>query len=164
MAGIARGELALHVLGEPGGETMAHVREDFLRELEGRLAHLSTWLAGRRRAGEQVPDRLHARVQSVMGDIAGVRHAAANDVHHVVARARATLEDIDRDYEAPPSHVALRREEFQALRWHLRLVARLLPHVSNLDDPGWAAAHEEYERSWGEVRHALDPEGSAAAP
>lgn len=145
-------------------DEMAPVREDFLRELEDRLARVSTWLAGRRRTGGQIPERFHARLQSVLRDITGVRHAAANDVHDVVARARATLEDIDRDYEVPPGHVALRPEELRALSRHLRHVAHLLPHVSNLDDPDWPAAHEEYERSWGEVQRALAPEGGAAAP
>lgn len=143
---------------------MARVRDDWLRELEDRLGRVSTWLAGRRRAGEQVPDRLHARLQSVLRDISGARHAAAHDVHRAVTRARATLEDLDQDYDVPPGHVALRREELQALRSHLRLVAHLLPHVSNLDDPGWPAAHEDYERSWGEVQRVLDPEGGAARP
>ena len=143
---------------------MARVREGLLRELQERLTRVSTWLAGKWRAGEQVPERFHVRIESVLRDISGVRHAAADDVGNVLARARATLEDIDRDYEAPPGRVALRREELQVLRRHLQLTARLLPHLSNLDDPGWPTAHEEYERSWDEMRRAFEPGGDAAVP
>jgi uncharacterized protein YicC (UPF0701 family) len=143
---------------------MARVRDELLRELQERLTRVSTWLAARRRTGEQVSERFQTRIESVLREIAGVRHAEAHGVHHVVGRARATLEDMDRDYEAPHTRVALRREELQALRRHLRLTANLLPHVSNLDDPGWPIAHEEYERSWDEVRRAFESDGAATAP
>ncbi len=69
---------------------------------------------------------------------------------------------MERDDEVPPPHGALRREEIQALRRHLRLTARLLPHISNLDDPGWGPAREEYERSWEEVGRAF--EGGSDTP
>jgi hypothetical protein len=46
------------------------------------------------------------------------------------------------------------------MRRHLRLTTTLLPHVSNLDDPGWGPAREEYERSWDEVHRAM--QGGAA--
>ncbi len=138
---------------------MDHEREDFLRRLEDRLSRLSGWLAGRRRAGEQTPGPLHSRVQALRREISRARRAAAQEAHDVVARAQATLEDMERDDEAPPPHGALRREEVQALKRHLRLTARLLPHISNLDDPGWGPAHEEYERSWDEIHRAFE-EGS----
>ena len=103
-------------------------------------------------------------MQAARESLAAYVHAAADDVRRAVARARATLEDMDRDYEAPPPHVALRRDELQALRRHLQLTANLLPHVSNLDGPGWPTAHEEYERSWDEMLRAFHSEGGAAAP
>ena len=85
-----------------------------------------------------------------------LRRATAEDAHDVVARAQASLEDMERDGEVPPPHGVLEREEVQALKRHLRLTARLLPHISNLDDPAWGPAHNEYERSWDELQRAFD--------
>jgi hypothetical protein len=66
---------------------------------------------------------------------------------------------MERDYDAPPPHGAIRREELRAMRRHLQVTATVLPHVSNLDDPWWGPAYEKYERSWDDLHRAF--EGSA---
>jgi hypothetical protein len=137
---------------------MDQQREHFLGRLEDRLSRLSGWLAGRRRAGEQAPGPLHSRVESRRREISRARRATGQEAHDVVARAQATVDDMERDDEAPPTHGPLRREELQALKRHLRLTVRLLPHISNLDDPRWGPAHEEYERSWDEIHRAFEGE------
>ena len=139
---------------------MDHDRQETLRELEERLSRVSGWLAGR---GEQATRWLRTRLESVQRDVSRARRAGAQDLRDAVASARATLDDMDRDYGAPPAHVALHPEELRALRHHLQLTAGLLPHLSNLDDPGWDRAREEYDRSWVEVRRAFEEEGGAAA-
>jgi hypothetical protein len=132
-------------------------RQGFLRQLEERLSRVSSWLAARRRAGEQAPERdLHARVELLRREISRARHAAAEAAQDALAKARASLEDMARDYGVPPPHAAPRREELEALKRHLERTATLLPHISNLDDPLWGPAHEEYERSWDEVERALE--------
>jgi hypothetical protein len=141
---------------------MPRDRQEILRRLEDRLSAVSSWLAARRNAGDQHLEHLHARVEAVRRDVSQARKATAHSVHHVLARARATVDDMERDYEAPPPHGALRGEEVQALRRHLRLTATVLPHVSNLDDPGWLPAHEEYERSWDELHRVFEGRPPAA--
>lgn len=129
------------------------------------MSRISSWLADRRRVGEQAPERdLHARVELLRRDISRARHAAAEAAHDALSSARASLDDMARDYEVPPARTALRREELVALRHHLQRTGRLLPFLSNLDDPGWSAAHEEYERSWDEVERTFEAEGGAASP
>ena len=59
-------------------------------------------------------------------------------------------------YTAERWPATIRREELDAMRRHLRVTATLLPHLSNLDDPGWGPAHEEYERSWDEIHRAME--------
>jgi hypothetical protein len=135
---------------------MDHERDDYLRRLEDRLTRLSGWLAGRRRAGEQTPGPLHARIELLRREISRARRATAQEAHDVAARAEATLDDMEHDGGAPLPHGPLRHEEVQALRRHLRLTDRLLPHISNLDDPEWRPAHEEYERSWDEMERTFD--------
>jgi hypothetical protein len=68
------------------------------------------------------------------------------------------------DYDVPPPHFALQPEEAVAFRRYLASVARLEPIISNLDDPRWDAAHEEYERAWSEMERAFQPEGPTASP
>jgi hypothetical protein len=139
-------------------------RQEFLRKLEDRLSRVSTWLDGERRIGEQAPEQLHARIEAIRRDIAHAREATDRAFHDAVGKASASLDDMDRDYDSPPLHPALRREEFQALRRQVQLTARLLPHLSNLDDPAWGRAHEEYERSWDEMERAFQESGGAARP
>jgi hypothetical protein len=144
---------------------MEHDRQGFLRQLEDRLSRLSSWLAARRRPGEQAPEHdLHARVELLRQDISRARHAAAAAAHDTMASARATLDDMARDYGTPPQRAAPSREELGLLRRHLQRTGALLPHISNLDDPGWGPAYEEYERSWDEVESAIEVQGGAATP
>jgi hypothetical protein len=133
---------------------MDHERDHLLGQVTDRLSRLSAWLAGRRRAGEQTP--LHSRIELLRQELSRARSATGREAHGVLARARASLDDMGRDYDAPPPHIALRREEVEALKRHLRLTARLLPHISNLDDPDWGPAHEEYERSWDELHRTFE--------
>ncbi len=141
---------------------MPRDRQEILRRLEGRLSTVSSWLAARRVSGVQHAEQLHARVESVRRDVSHARQGTTKSVHDALARARATVDDMEHDYEVPPPHGTVGREELQALRRHLQLTSTLLPHVSNLDDPGWGPAYEEYERSWDELQRAF--EGGAAAP
>lgn len=135
---------------------MPRDRQEILRRLEDRLSAVSSWLAARRNAGEQHLEQLHARVEAVRRDVSQARQATAHSVHDVLARARATVDDMERDYEAPPPHGALRGEEVQALRRHFRLTATVLPHVSSLDDPGWGPAYEAYVHSWDGLCRAFE--------
>lgn len=129
---------------------MRHDREEVLRHIEERLSRVSGWLAARRAADERRLERLRAVAESVRRD---VQKELARSEHDTSARVRAAIEGMERDGGPRPPPV-LRREELDALMHHLQLTATLLPHVSNLDDPDWRAAHEEYERSWDEVRRA----------
>ena len=131
-----------------GGLTMARHREELLWTLEDRLSTLSKWLAARRQAGERDVEQLRAHLDSLRGEL---RERAARSGHHAVARARATLDDMDRELEAPPGPATIGREELDATRRHVRLTAALLPHVYDVDDRAWRSAHEEYERSWDEI-------------
>ncbi len=127
---------------------MPRDRKELRWMLEDRLSTASRWLAARRDAGERELEELRAHLESVQREL---RKDAAQSVRDALARARATLDDMDREIDAPPGPAAIRREELEAMRRHLRVTATLLPHLSNLDDPGWGPAHEEYERSWDEI-------------
>src|SRR5512138_2469510 len=120
--------------------------------VEDRLATASRWLAARRDADEREIEQLRADLDSVWREF---REHAAKSIRHGLARARARLDDMDRELDAPPVPATIRREELDAMRRHLRLTATLLPHLSNLDDPGWGPAHEEYERSWDEILRVM---------
>ena len=120
--------------------------------VEDRLSTASRWLAARRDAGEREVEQLRADLDSVGREI---RKDAAHSVQDTLARARATLDDMDRELEAPRTHATIRRDELEAMRRHLRVTATLLPHLYNLDDPGWGPAQEEYERSWDEIRRVM---------
>ncbi len=135
--------------------------QELLWLIEDRLSTISRWLAARRVAGEQRLERLRAHVEARQRERWQETEQSAHDA---VARARAALEETEREDQVPPRHGPLRREELHALRRHLQVTATLLPRVSNLDDPAWKAAHEEYERSWEEVRRPLEAEDGAAAP
>jgi hypothetical protein len=114
-------------------------RHEILRAVGEQLSRVSSWLASRRRPGDE---------------------SAPEEVRHAIASGRAALDDMEHDYEAPPAHVAFRREELQALRRHLGLTARLLSHLSNVDDPDWEPARAEVDRSWDEMRRAFEtPDG-----
>ncbi|HEY6100699.1 MAG TPA: hypothetical protein VIW03_14775 [Anaeromyxobacter sp.] len=134
-------------------------REELLRRMEDGLSAVSSWLSARRAAGGERVERLHARLESVRQEI---RNEAVQSARDALARARVAIDEMDRDDDAPPPPRALRREELQSLRRHLELTARLLPRLSNLDDPSWRSAHAEYERSWGELTRAF--EGGASRP
>src|SRR5512138_1116665 len=121
--------------------------------VEDRLSAASRWLAARRHAHEAGLESARANLDRVRREL---REDAAQSVRDALARARATLDDMDRELDAPRTHATIRREELDAMRRHLRVTATLLPHLSNLDDPGWGPAHEEYERSWDEIRRAME--------
>ncbi len=127
---------------------MARDHEELLWNLEDRLSTVSRWLAARRIAGARRAEQLRAHLESARREL---RRNGAHSVHAALARARATLDDMDRELAAPPADATIHREELDAMRHHLRVTGTLLPHVYNLDDPGWLPAHEEYERSWDEV-------------
>ena len=120
--------------------------------VEDRLSTASRWLAARRVAGEGHLETLRAHLESVRHEL---RKDAAQSVRDALARAHATLEDMDREIDAPPRPARIRREELEAMRRHLRVTATLLPHLSNLDDPCWGPAHAEYERSWDEILRVM---------
>ncbi len=136
---------------------MPRDREELRWILEDRLSTVSRWLAARRDADEREVEQLRADLDSMQREL---REHTTRSVLDALARARATLDDMDRELDAPPVPATIRREELDAMRRHLRLTATLLPHVSNLDDPGWGPAREEYERSWDEVHRAM--QGGAA--
>lgn len=134
-------------------------RQALLGRVEDRLSTLSRWLAARRVAGEQRLERLHAHLESVRREMRNEMKQSAQDG---LARARATVDEMEREDEIPQLQGPLRREELHALRRHVQLTATLLPHMSSLDAPGWGAAHEEYERSWEEVHRAFEAQGGTA--
>jgi len=117
-------------------------RHEILRALGEQLSRVSGWLASRRRPGDE---------------------SAPEQLRDAIASAHAALDDMEHDYEAPPALIAFRREELGALRHHLRLTARLLSHLSNVDDPDWEPARAELDRSWDEMRRAFEAPGGAAA-
>lgn len=139
---------------------MPRDREELLRRIEDRLSTVSKWLAARRAADERRLEGLRALVEWVRREL---ESEIARSAHDALARVRAATDGMDGGDGMPPPPAALRREELESLRRHLQLTATLLPRLSNLDDPGWGPAHEEYERSWEGVRHAYE-EGRGARP
>jgi hypothetical protein len=140
-------------------------RESFLRRVEEGLSRMSGWLAARQRGSEQDGAREpHARVEALRREIALARHAVAETAREDLARVHASLDDMKRDYDVPPPHVALRREELEAFRRHLHTTARLLRERATADSPNWERANEEYERSWADLERAFESEGGAASP
>lgn len=137
-------------------------RHEFLRVLEDRVSRVQAWLAERRRAGEHDLERLRADLATFRQAVSQARSGAAQEAHDALAHARAALADMEGEYAVPPGSAALRREELDELMRHLQLTATLLPRLSNLDDPGWRPAHEEYERSWAQVRRAFEERRGAA--
>jgi hypothetical protein len=131
-------------------------RHEFLRFLERRVSCVQTWLAERRRVGEHDLDRFRACLAMLRQAISQARRGTAQEAQDALAQARAALEDMEREYEAPLGSIAPRREELRALRHHVWLTATLLPSLSNLDDPHWRRAHDMYERSWEEVHRAFE--------
>ncbi len=127
--------------------------------VEDRLSTASRWLAARRHAHEADLESARANLDRVRREL---REDAAQSVRDALARARATLDDMDRELDAPRTHATIRREELDAMRRHLRVTATLLPHLSNLDDPGWGPAHEEYERSWDEILRVMERDAAPA--
>ncbi len=121
--------------------------------LEDRLSTVSRWLVARRDAHERKVEQLRADLDSVWRELC---EHAAKSMRHGLARARATLDDMAREIDAPQTPATIGREELDAMRRHVRVTATLLPHVSNLDDPAWRSAHEEYERSWDEIHRIVE--------
>ncbi len=140
-------------------------RESFLKRLEERLPRMAGWLVGRQRGEEDAGlARGRARIEALRREIADARRSIAESAKYDLARVRASLDDMKRDYDAPPPHTALSRAELEAFRRHLHTTARVLGDISNLDSPNWTEAYEEYERSWAELEHALGSKGGTAAP
>jgi hypothetical protein len=139
-------------------------RESFLKRLEDRLSRVSGWLAQRRHGSGAGEDELHGRTEAIRREVARARRSAGETAREDLARVRKSLDDLRNDYDVPPPHYALRPEELQAFRRYLATVARLEPALSNLDDPRWDAAHDEYERAWAELESAFDREGPTASP
>lgn len=140
--------------------------ESFLRRMEERLTRVSGWLAERRRGppGGQGPKDPQARLEAIRGEIARARRSVGKVVHDDLGHVRASLDGMKADYDLPLPQYALRRAELDALRRHVHTAARLARVLSNVDDPGWDAASEEYDRSWAEVERAFEAEGGAASP
>jgi len=138
---------------------MPQDREELLRRIDDRLSSVSRWLAARRAADERRLERLRAVAESLRRDI---EKEIARPAHDELARVRAAVDGRETGDGVPPPPAALRREELDELMRHLQLTATLLPRLSNLDDPGWRPAHEEYERSWAEVRRAYEDRRGAA--
>jgi hypothetical protein len=138
---------------------MPRDREEILRRMEDRVSTVSGWLAARRAADERRLERLRAVADSLRRDI---EKEIARSAHDELARARASIDGTNTGAGAPPPPAALGREELDELMRHLQLTATLLPRLSNLDDPGWRPAHDEYERSWAEVRRAYEDRRGAA--
>jgi hypothetical protein len=138
--------------------------ETFLGRLEETLSRASAWLLARRRGEPTGTGDWHARVEALRDEIAAARRAAAETARADLARVRAGLDDLKRDYDAPLPHTALRREELEAFRRHLRTTARLVRDLSTADSPTWDQANEEYERSWAELERAFESDDRPAAP
>ncbi len=132
---------------------MPHDREELLWLIEDRLSIASRWLAARRDAAERHLEPARARLEFTRREL---RVDVARSIRHALAHVHAMLEDVDRELDAPPAPATMRREELDAMRRHVRLTAKLLPQVSNLDDPGWVPAREEYERSWDEIHRVME--------
>ena len=133
-------------------------RESVLRRMEERLSRASGWLSQRRHGGQPGGDDLQARTLALKDGIARLRRSATTRVQEDLARARASVDDMGTDYDVPPPHFALKPAEAEAFGRYLAAVGRLEPIISNLDDPRWDVAHEEYERAWAEMERAFEPE------
>jgi hypothetical protein len=142
-----------------------HARESFLGRLEEGLTRMSEWLAARRHGSDPAGAReQHARLEAARREVASARRIVAEKAHADLARVRASFDDMKGDYDVPSPHVALSHEEREAFRRHLHTTARLLRERSNLDDPNWEPANEEYDRSWAELERTFESEGAAASP
>ncbi|WP_242392961.1 hypothetical protein [Anaeromyxobacter oryzisoli] len=140
-------------------------REGFLRRLEDGLTRMSGWMTARRRGGEHgAPVPADTRLEAIRRDVARLRRAAVRIEQDDVARIRRSLDDMTGDYEVPSPYVALSHGEREALRRHLRTTARLLRDRSDLDDPNWEPANEEYDRSWADLERAFEAAGEPASP
>jgi hypothetical protein len=139
-------------------------RESVLRRLEERLSRVSGWLSERRHGGQPGAGDLPARTDALKSEVSRLRRSLGELAHEDLGRARASVEAMGEDYDVPPPRFGLQPQEAEAFRRYLAAVARLEPIISNLDDPRWDVAHEEYERAWDEMERAFVPEGPAASP
>jgi hypothetical protein len=139
-------------------------RDSFLQRLEARLGRVSRWLA--ERPDDARSAEVQARAEALRSEIARVRRSAGEAARGDLARAREEVHDMAQELGGgPPPHAALRRTEVEALRRLLATTARLLAPLSKADDPEWARADDEYERSWLEVERAFEAEeGPASHP
>lgn len=142
-------------------------REGFLGRMEERLSRMSGWLAARRSSQRQPPAQapdLHGRMEALRSEIGRLRQAVSRATHEDLERVRATIEDMKTDYDIPPQHTSLRREEREAFRRHLHTTARLLRDLSSAESPRFDEAEEEYERSWEELRRAFEADEHVSHP
>ncbi|HYG69709.1 MAG TPA: hypothetical protein VD838_18685 [Anaeromyxobacteraceae bacterium] len=138
--------------------------EGLLTRLEGTLSRMSGWLLARRRAEPVASHARHERVEAFRLELAHLRRGVGETTRADVARVRAALDDLRRDYDVPPQRTGLTHAELEAFRRHLQVTSRLLRDLSNLDSPEWERAHEEYERSWAEVERAFEAQGESPSP
>jgi hypothetical protein len=139
-------------------------RESVLRRLEERLSRVSGWLSERLHGDEPGAKDVVARTLAIRDDVARLRRSFGEVAHEDLAKVRASMVSLRNDYDVPPPRFALRPEELKAFQRYLATTARLEPIISNLDDPRWDAAHQEYERAWAAMEAMFEPEGSAASP
>ncbi len=137
--------------------------DSFLKRLEETFSRVSAWVAEHRGGEESGSHRGHARIEALRRELADARRAIRETSRADLARVRASVADLQRDYDVPPPHTALSRAELDALRRHLHVTARLLRDLSDVDSPRWNQAHDEYDRSWAEVERART-EGEPASP
>ena len=138
-------------------------RESLLSRLDETFSKLSEWLTAHRGGGRSGPNVRPERVEALRRELAAARRELGGVARADLARVRASLADLSRDYDTPPPHTALRHAELEAFRRHLHTTARLVRDMSNLDSLAWDQASEEYERSWAEVEHAFESQGGSAA-
>lgn len=138
--------------------------ESLLRRMEETLSRMSGWLAARRRGAQGEARKRHERVGALRHEVSEARRAVGTTARADLARVRASLDDLKRDYDVPPPHTALSRVELEAFRRHLHTTARLVGDLSNLDSPAWEQANEEYERSWADVESAFESQGGSPSP
>jgi hypothetical protein len=132
-------------------------REGFLRRMEERLSRMSGWLSARQGGRRD-------RIEALRRELEIARNKVGEVTHDDLARIRASLDDMKRDYDVPPPHTALHRAELEAMHRHLHETSRLLDDRANLDSPRWAEANAEYDRSWAELERAFEGQGGAASP
>jgi hypothetical protein len=145
----------------PDEEDVMRERESFLKRLDERLSRMSGWLAERQRGDEKA---VHARLEALRRELADARRAVAETAKDDLARVHASLEDMRADYDVPPPNGSFTRAELEAFRRHLHTTARLLHDLSTADSPRWAAADEEYDRSWTELLNAVESKGGTTSP